>query len=174
MAAIVGGLATDNDARRLQAAGIQAVQISTGTACHLDAAMVARSIADLDLEAIDLLAIENVGNLVCPAAFDLGETLRVVLMSATEGEDKPLKYPTAFKWADGVLLNKLDLEKAVEFNRDRTLSNIHRIAPQSRVFEISARTGQGIAAWMAFFRSRVDELAGAKRDRVIPIPQTSF
>ncbi|MEO0853278.1 MAG: hydrogenase nickel incorporation protein HypB, partial [Cyanobacteria bacterium J06648_11] len=155
VAAIVGDLATDNDARRLQSAGIQSIQIATGTACHLDAVMVARAIAEIDLAGIDLLIIENVGNLVCPAAFDLGETLRVVLMSVTEGEDKPLKYPTTFKWADAVVVNKLDLEQAVEFDRDRALSNIHRIAPQARVFEFSARTGTGVAAWTTFLRSRV-------------------
>lgn len=160
VAAIVGDLATANDAHRLQAAGIPAVQIATGTACHLDAAMVANAIADLDLAAIDLLTIENVGNLVCPAAFDLGETLRVVLMSVTEGEDKPLKYPTAFKWADVVIVNKLDLAPAVEFDRDRALHNIHRIAPQAEIFELSARTGMGVAAWTTYVRSLVSSRIG--------------
>lgn len=166
MAAIVGDLATDNDARRLREVGIQAVQISTGTACHLDAAMVAKAIADLDLAAIDLLVIENVGNLVCPVAFDLGESLRVVVMSVTEGEDKPLKYPTAFKWADSVILNKLDIGKAVGFDRELALSNIHRIAPQTHIFEISARTGTGVATWMNHLHSRV--AASETRDRAGP------
>jgi len=144
---VVGDLATDNDARRLQAAGVPAVQITTGTVCHLDAEMVAGAIARLPLDQVDVLCIENVGNLVCPAAFDLGEGLRVVLMSVTEGEDKPLKYPTIFRDAGVVLLTKMDLAEAAGFDRDAALRNIRRAAPEAAILEVSARTGEGMQAW---------------------------
>ena len=147
LAVVVGDLATDNDARRLQAAGVPAVQITTGTVCHLDAEMVAGAIARLPLDQVDVLVIENVGNLVCPAAFDLGEGLRVVLMAVTEGEDKPLKYPTIFRDAGVVLLTKTDIAEAAGFDRDTTLRNIRRAAPGATIHEVSARTGQGMQAW---------------------------
>lgn len=147
---IVGDLATQNDAERLREAGAPVVQIETGGVCHLEAAMVARAAALLDLEALDLLFIENVGNLVCPAAYDLGEHLRVVLFSTTEGEDKPLKYPTMFKTAQVVLLTKVDLSQAVGFDREAALENLRRVNPKAQVLEVSARTGQGLDAWYAF------------------------
>jgi hydrogenase nickel incorporation protein HypB len=147
LAVIVGDLATDNDARRLEAAGVSAVQITTGQACHLEAAMVARALELLPLpvEELDLLVIENVGNLVCPAAYDLGESLRVVLLSVTEGEDKPLKYPATFHSADLVLISKGDLVEAVGFDREHARRHIGRVAPRARILEVSARSGQGIA-----------------------------
>jgi len=144
---VVGDLATDNDARRLQAAGVPAIQITTGTVCHLDAEMVAGAVARLPLDQVDILVIENVGNLVCPAAFDLGEDMRVVLMSVTEGEDKPLKYPTIFRDAGVVLLTKTDIAEAAGFDRDAALRNIRRAAPGAVILEVSARTGQGMPAW---------------------------
>jgi hydrogenase nickel incorporation protein HypB len=144
---VVGDLATDNDARRLHAAGVPAVQITTGTVCHLDAEMVAGAIARLPLDQVDVLIIENVGNLVWPAAFDLGESLRVVLMSVTEGEDKPLKYPTIFRDAGVVLLTKTDLAEAAGFDRESALHNIRRAASEATVLEVSARTGRGMQAW---------------------------
>lgn len=147
---IVGDLATENDANRLRAAGIPVVQITTGTVCHLEAAMVARAMARLELDALDLLIIENVGNLVCPAAYDLGETLRVVLLSVTEGEDKPLKYPTAFHSAQVTLVTKTDLATAAGFDRDQALANLRRISHHARLFELSARTGEGIEDWCGF------------------------
>ncbi len=147
MAVIVGDLATDHDARRLQAAGVLAVQITTGQACHLEAAMVERALAALPepLAAFDLLVIENVGNLVCPAAYDLGESLRVVLLSVTEGEDKPLKYPATFQSADLVVISKLDLLAASGFDLPHARHHIARVAPRARIAEVSARSGQGIA-----------------------------
>jgi hydrogenase nickel incorporation protein HypB len=154
-AVIVGDLATDNDARRLRRSGAPAVQITTGTVCHLDAAMIGRGCAELDLAALDLLIVENVGNLVCPANYDLGESMRVVLFSVTEGEDKPLKYPTIFKSADVVLLSKTDLAEATGFNRLAALENIRRIAPQALVYELSARSGTGLAAWYDFLLQRM-------------------
>jgi hydrogenase nickel incorporation protein HypB len=147
MGVIVGDLETDNDAQRLRQAGAPAIQITTGHACHLEAEMVARAMSQLDLDALDLLVIENVGNLVCPAAYDLGETLRVVLLSVTEGEDKPLKYPTMFKTADVILLTKIDIADAVGFNRELAIANIQRVAPQAQIFEISARRGDNLDAW---------------------------
>jgi hydrogenase nickel incorporation protein HypB len=155
---IVGDLATENDAQRLRAAGATALQITTGTACHLEADMVAHAVSHLDINNLDLLVIENVGNLVCPAAYDLGETLRVVLLSVTEGEDKPLKYPTAFQSADVVLLSKVDLAEAVGFDQVTAIANIRRMAPQSEIFEVSARTGEGIDAWLIYLESQYRRL----------------
>lgn len=144
---IVGDLATDNDAQKLRAAGAPVIQITTGTMCHLEASMVARALKQLPLDGLKLLIIENVGNLVCPASYDLGEDLRVVLFSVTEGEDKPLKYPPMFQAADAVVISKIDLASACEFARDQALVNLRRIAPTARVFETSAKTGQGLEAW---------------------------
>ncbi len=143
---IVGDLATDNDAQRLQAAGARAVQIRTGDLCHLDAALVDQAFAQLDCRGLDLLVIENVGNLVCPAAFDLGEQRRVAVLSVTEGEDKPLKYPALFKSADAVVINKCDLAEATGFDRRSAIANLQAIAPQAELFELSARTAEGIDA----------------------------
>lgn len=140
-AVVVGDLETDNDAQRLRETGAQVVQITTGSVCHLEADMVAKAIAKINLEGIKLLIIENVGNLVCPAAYDLGENLRVVLLSVTEGEDKPLKYPTMFKTADIVIVNKLDIAEAVGFNRELAIANIKQVSPQANIIEVSARTG---------------------------------
>jgi hydrogenase nickel incorporation protein HypB len=147
MSVIVGDLATDNDAQRLRAAGTTAVQITTGTACHLEADMVAQAMSQLDWQGLNLLVIENVGNLVCPASYDLGESIRVVLLSVTEGEDKPLKYPTMFKTADVVLISKVDVAEAVGCDLDLAIDNIRRVAPQAQLFQISARTGVGLADW---------------------------
>ena len=155
LAALVGDLATDNDAQRLRRAGLPAVQITTGQACHLEAAMVHRGLESLaaaghPLEALDLLLIENVGNLVCPAAFDLGEDLRLVLLAVTEGEDKPLKYPATFHSADLVVISKSDLAEAVGFDRALAHRNVRQVAPAARILEVSARRDTGLAAlWQA-------------------------
>lgn len=141
---IVGDLETDNDARRLRETGAPVVQVSTGTLCHLDAEMVARSCGELDMRALDLLFVENVGNLVCPATFDLGEDLRLTVLSVTEGEDKPLKYPPAFRFADIVVISKIDLAEACEFDRELALQNIRSINPDARILEVSAKKGTGI------------------------------
>ncbi len=144
---IVGDLATDNDAQRLRASGAPVVQITTGTMCHLEADMIGRALKRLALDGLQLLIIENVGNLVCPASYDLGEDLRIVLFSVTEGEDKPLKYPPMFQAADAIVISKVDLAQACEFNRDQALASIRRIAPKARVFETSAKTGIGMEEW---------------------------
>jgi hydrogenase nickel incorporation protein HypB len=151
LAVIVGDLATDNDARRLQAAGVPAVQITTGQACHLEAPQVVEGLHRLShrgiaLAQLDLLVIENVGNLVCPGAYDLGESLRVVLLSTTEGEDKPLKYAPIFHGADLVLITKSDLAEAVDFDRAAAHAAIARVAPHAQVLETSARSGAGLDA----------------------------
>jgi hydrogenase nickel incorporation protein HypB len=148
VAALVGDLATDNDAQRLARSGAPVRQITTGTVCHLDAEMLDRSLADWDLAALDFLFIENVGNLVCPASYDLGEHLRAVLLSVTEGEDKPLKYPTIFNGADLALLTKIDLADAVGFDRAEVLNNLREVRPGLEVIETSARTGAGMAEWL--------------------------
>ena len=151
---IVGDLATDNDAARLRSAGIPVVQITTGTVCHLDADMVSKAAAQLDLEKLDVLVIENVGNLVCPADYDLGEDLRVVLLSTTEGEDKPLKYPPMFHSASVAIVTKSDLAAAAGFNRDQTLANLKRVSHHAQVFEVSAQTGAGMNEWIDFLMQR--------------------
>jgi hydrogenase nickel incorporation protein HypB len=152
---IVGDLATENDARRLRQSGAPVVQVTTGTLCHLEAEMVAEAMKQFDLRNLDLLIIENVGNLVCPASFDLGESLRVALLSTTEGEDKPSKYPPIFHNADAVVLTKTDLAEAVEFDRALALSNLRRASPRATLFETSAKTGAGLEVWC-------DYLAGLK------------
>jgi hydrogenase nickel incorporation protein HypB len=152
---IVGDLATDHDAQRLESRKIPAVQITTGNACHLEANMVTKAAHKLDLDRLDLLMIENVGNLVCPAAYDLGEDLRIVLLSVTEGEDKPLKYPIMFKSAQTVIINKIDLAEAVDFERDKAIANIQKIAPQAQIFEVSAKTGQGIKALLTYLSNQL-------------------
>lgn len=147
MGVIVGDLATDNDAERLSRADIPVVQITTGTMCHLDARMIAEAMKEMPLDDLDVLIIENVGNLVCPASYDLGEGARVVLLSVTEGEDKPLKYPPMFHSADVALVTKSDLADAVDFNRDAALAALNKVAHHARVMEVSSKTGEGMEAW---------------------------
>jgi hydrogenase nickel incorporation protein HypB len=151
---IVGDLATDNDASRLRAAGVPVVQITTGTACHLEAEMVARAMAQLDLDNLDVLIIENVGNLVCPASYDLGEALRVVLLSVTEGEDKPLKYPPVFFSAGVVVVSKIDLAAAVEYPREKAREILRQASPGAEIFEVSSKTGAGMEAWLRFLNKQ--------------------
>jgi hydrogenase nickel incorporation protein HypB len=147
---IVGDLATDNDAAQLRGAGIPVVQITTGTVCHLDAGMVSQAADQLDLDNLDVLVIENVGNLVCPADYDLGEDLRVVLLSTTEGEDKPLKYPPMFHSANVAIVTKSDLASAAGFNRELALANLRRVSHHAQIFELSAKAGEGMQAWLEF------------------------
>jgi hydrogenase nickel incorporation protein HypB len=148
VAALVGDLATENDARLLAASGAPVRQITTGTLCHLEAEMVERHLDGWALAALDFLFIENVGNLVCPSSYDLGENLRAVLLSTTEGEDKPAKYPTIFNTADLCLITKVDLAEAVGFDRARALTAIEDVRPGMPVLEVSARTGEGMVAWL--------------------------
>lgn len=148
IAVIEGDQQTDNDAARIRAAGAPAVQINTGKGCHLDASMVGQAMQQLHLQDNSLLLIENVGNLVCPASFDLGEAHKVVILSVTEGEDKPLKYPDMFRAADLMLLNKCDLLPYLEFDVDLAIEYALRINPKLKVIRISASSGEGMAEWL--------------------------
>ena len=148
VAALVGDLATERDAERLARAGVPVRQIVTGTVCHLEAEMVSRALEGWRLDELDLLFVENVGNLVCPSSYDLGEGLRVVLHAVTEGEDKPLKYPTIFNSADLAVVTKIDLADAVGFDREEAHRNIRAVRPEARILETSARTGAGMDDWL--------------------------
>ena len=153
VAALVGDLETDNDARRLAASGAPVRQINTHGICHLEAEMVGKHLEGwpgVELDRLDYLFIENVGNLVCPSSYDLGERIRVALLSVTEGEDKPLKYPTLFNSADAAVITKTDIAEAVGFDREAALRNIRAIRPDIRIFETSAKTGTGMDAWLAY------------------------
>lgn len=154
VAALVGDLATENDAKRLAESGAPVKQIITGTVCHLEAEMVENAMADWDLGSIDILFIENVGNLVCPASYDLGEDLRVVLFSTTEGEDKPLKYPTIFNTADVALITKSDLAEVVGFDRKAAHESILNVRPGMQIMELSSRSGEGMDAWLKLIGDR--------------------
>lgn len=153
IAALVGDLATENDAARLGRACPQVRQITTGTVCHLDAMMIDKALEGWELADLDFLFIENVGNLVCPSSYDLGEQMRVVLLAATEGEDKPLKYPTIFNTADVALITKIDLAQAVEFDREAAHRSIHAVAPGMKILEVSAKTGEGMDGTEGFFEA---------------------
>jgi hydrogenase nickel incorporation protein HypB len=155
VAALVGDQATDNDARRLQQSGAPVKQITTGAECRLDAQMITDALASFDVGDPDVLAIENVGNLICPAEYDLGEDLRVVVFSVTEGEDKPLKYPLAFTTAHVAVLSKIDLADATRFDRAAAIENIRRVHPELPVIELSARTGNGVREWIDFVDAKV-------------------
>jgi hydrogenase nickel incorporation protein HypB len=150
VAALVGDLATDNDAARLARAQVPVKQITTGTLCHLEAAMVRQAVDGWELDQLDFLFIENVGNLVCPASYDVGEDLRVVLLSVTEGEDKPLKYPTIFNTADLAVLTKMDLAQAVEFDLAAARSNVERVRPGIPLLNVSSKNGAGMSEWLRF------------------------
>lgn len=148
VAAVVGDLETDNDARRLAATGAPVRQIMTHGLCHLEAAMVREHLAGWNLAALDYLFIENVGNLVCPTSWDLGESLRVALLSVTEGEDKPLKYPGLFNTSDVAVLTKIDLAGACEFDRATAIAAIHAVRPGMAIVDTSSKTGVGIDDWL--------------------------
>ena len=158
VAALVGDLATENDAIRLARSQAPVRQITTGTLCHLEAAMVQKSLEGWELADLDFLFIENVGNLVCPSSYDLGENLRLVLLSVTEGEDKPLKYPTIFHSADVAILTKMDLAQIVEFDLAGASANIQAVRPRMTVFNVSAKSGVGMNEFLNFLEARLDEL----------------
>lgn len=158
VAALVGDLATENDAARLARSGAPVKQITTGTVCHLDAAMIERAISDWPLTELDYLFIENVGNLVCPSSFDLGEELRLVLVSTTEGEDKPLKYPTIFNTADAAIITKMDMAEAAGIDLELLVRNIHGVRPGMPAMKVSARSGLGIGDLEQFLTSTNAEL----------------
>jgi hydrogenase nickel incorporation protein HypB len=157
VAALVGDLETDNDGRRLATTGVPVKQIQTAGNCHLEAQMIQNFIADWNMKMFDFLFIENVGNLVCPSSYDLGEALRVVLLSTTEGEDKPLKYPPMFNSSDVAVITKIDLAEAVEFDRETARTNLSRIHPNIPIFEVSAKRDMGMDAWLDFVVHRYEE-----------------
>ncbi len=157
VAALVGDLETDNDARRLRTSGAPVRQINTHGICHLDAEMIGKHIQDWEgvaLGGLDYLFIENVGNLVCPSSYDLGEAIRVVLLSVTEGEDKPLKYPTMFNSADAAVITKMDLAVPCGFDRWVALKNINEIRPGIRIFETSVKSGVGLEEWLEYLEEK--------------------
>jgi hydrogenase nickel incorporation protein HypB len=161
VAALVGDLATENDALRLARSQAPVKQITTGTLCHLEAAMVEKALGEWDLNQLDFLFIENVGNLVCPSSYDLGESVRLVLISVTEGEDKPLKYPTIFNSADVAVVTKMDLAAAVEFDWPTAYGNIQAVRPGMPVFKLSAKSGEGIEEYLSFLKTRLNEARAA-------------
>jgi hydrogenase nickel incorporation protein HypB len=151
---IAGDLETERDADRLRAVGVPAAAITTGSACHLDAEMVHRSLHGFPWKELDYLFVENVGNLVCPAIYDLGQAVKVVALSVAEGEDKPLKYPVMFRTADLVLLTKVDLLPHLDFEVGAVRDALARVMPRPEMLEVSARTGEGVAAWLAWLEGR--------------------
>ena len=157
---IEGDQATVNDAERIRATGCRAIQINTGTGCHLEADMLARGLAQLNPPRDSVVMIENVGNLVCPALFDLGERAKVVILSVTEGEDKPVKYPHMFKASSVMLLNKIDLLPYLKFDVERCIAYARQVNPAIQVFRVSAETGEGMAAWYGWLRSQLGEQRG--------------
>jgi hydrogenase nickel incorporation protein HypB len=157
VAALVGDLATDNDAARLARSQAPVRQITTGTLCHLEAAMVQNALDGWNLSNLDFLFIENVGNLVCPSSYDLGEAMRMVLLSVTEGEDKPLKYPTIFNSADVAIVTKVDLADAVEFDWNAASRNIQAVRPGMQMFKLSAKSGESVGEFLKFLAARLAE-----------------
>ena len=162
LAVIEGDQQTENDAARIRATGAPAIQINTGKGCHLDAQMVGQAMRQMELQDGSLLLIENVGNLVCPASFDLGEAHKVVILSVTEGEDKPLKYPDMFRAADLMLLNKCDLLPYLVFDADLAIEYAHRINPKLQVIRISATSGEGMPEWLEWIKNGCRNAVAAK------------
>ncbi|SEF44377.1 Hydrogenase nickel incorporation protein HypB [Bryocella elongata] len=156
LAVIEGDLQTDLDAQRIEALGVRAYQITTGTVCHLDARMVARALDAFPISGLDLLVVENVGNLICPASFDLGEGLRVVVCSVAEGAEKPKKYPVMFNKANVVLINKIDLAAASGADLNELMTNVRDVNPDATIFALSSRTGEGMGAWIHWLQQAVE------------------
>ncbi|HVI09501.1 MAG TPA: hydrogenase nickel incorporation protein HypB [Candidatus Binatia bacterium] len=162
VAVLTGDIQTDNDAARLRRFGFPVKQITTGGTCHLDARMIERHLADWRLEDLDLLLIENVGNLVCPASYDLGEAAKIVLLSVTEGEDKPLKYPSIFFKSDLLVLTKVDLLPYLRFDIECAAENARKVHPEMEIVKVSSQTGRGLREWLAWLnrqREAVHSLA---------------
>jgi len=158
VALIAGDVQTENDANRLRKAGGSRVRaLETGGSCHLDAKMIDRVLADFDLAGVHLLFIENVGNLVCPSGFDLGEDMKIVLLSTTEGDDKPLKYPAMFRRSSVLVINKIDLLGTSDFELATVKKNARLVNPDLKIFEVSCRTGEGLQSWFAWLRSVVEQ-----------------
>ena len=161
IAVIEGDIASKVDAEKVKAHGIPAVQINTGGACHLEADMISRALDALSLDDLDLVIVENVGNLVCPTEFDLGQGSRIVILSVPEGHDKPLKYPGIFAQADAVLLNKVDAISFFDFDEDEFVESVRRLNGSAPIFRMSAKTGEGVAEWAEWLAARVAEARAA-------------
>lgn len=157
IAVIEGDIASKVDAEKIQEHGVEAVQINTGGACHLDGNMIQNALAVLDLDSIDLLVVENVGNLVCPAEFDLGQSMKLVISSVPEGDDKPLKYPVIFTEADAIVLNKIDMLEATDFSEEAFANGVRRLNPRAPILAISATKGSGVDAWAAWLLERIQQ-----------------
>ena len=155
IAVIEGDIASSVDSEKIKAQGIAAVQINTGGACHLESDMIRRAVDVLDLDKLDLIIIENVGNLVCPTDFDLGENMKAMILSVPEGDDKPLKYPLMFSICDVVLINKIDAKSVFDFDDDAVVERIKKLNPKAEIFFISAKTGEGVDAWCDWLRKQV-------------------
>ncbi len=155
IAVIEGDIASNVDAEKIKACGIAAVQINTGGACHLESAMIKRAVTVLDLERLDLIIIENVGNLVCPTDFDLGENAKVMILSVPEGDDKPLKYPGVFQVSSAVVLNKVDTMPMFDFDEDAFEQSVHQLNPQAPIFPLSATSGEGIDRWASWLAEQI-------------------
>ena len=164
MAVIEGDLQTDNDARRIAASGAQVVQINTEGGCHLETSMITDAMKSLDLDGVDILFIENVGNLVCPVEFDLGEDAKVAVLSVTEGDDKPEKYPLLFKLASAMVLNKIDLLPYVDFNAEAARAHARRHNGELKIFDVSCTKGDGLDAWYGWLR----DMRAARRKAAVP------
>jgi len=157
VAVLTGDIQTENDARRLSQYGFPTRQITTGGTCHLDAKMIDKHLVDFDLTSLDMLLVENVGNLVCPSSYDLGEHAKIVLLSVTEGEDKPLKYPSIFAKSELCVINKIDLLPYVPFDLEQARENAQRVHPGIRIIEVSCTTGEGINEWMTWLQERREQ-----------------
>ena len=156
-AVIEGDIAGSIDAERMEAIGVPVVQINTDGACHLDAAMIAAAVGEMDLSEIDVLFVENVGNLVCTAGFDLGEHLRIIVLSTSEGDDKAVKYPAIFQGSDALMITKIDLAPYLNFSVERITADLKRLAPESPVYQVSAMKGDGMAAAAAWLTAKIAE-----------------
>lgn len=164
IAVIEGDIASRVDAEKIAEHGIPAVQINTGGACHLESAMIQRAVDQLDLDALDLVIVENVGNLVCPTEFDLGEHAKVMILSVPEGHDKPYKYPGIFEISEAVILNKYDTLPVFDFDEAEFRSVVARLNPRAPIFPMSAKTGEGVAAWADWLAARIDDAKGGRDD----------
>ncbi|MDR3315063.1 MAG: hydrogenase nickel incorporation protein HypB [Coriobacteriales bacterium] len=160
IAVIEGDIASDVDSQKIKAQGIPAVQINTGGACHLESAMIQRALAALDLETLDLIIIENVGNLVCPTDFYLGENAKIMILSIPEGDDKPLKYPGIFQASRAIILNKVDTAAVFDFDTAAFYESVERLNPTAPIFPISATTGQGVDDWVAWLTAQIEKEYG--------------
>ncbi|MEG0306379.1 MAG: hydrogenase nickel incorporation protein HypB [Clostridium sp.] len=157
MAVIEGDLYTSKDGERIEKHNVKVVQVNTGGGCHLEASMVERALKDIDKEGLDFLVIENVGNLVCPASYDLGEDMKVVVMSVTEGNDKPLKYPSMFQRSSVVILNKIDMIHLTDFNKEEFYRDVNSLNKDIKVVEISCREDKGLGELTGYFTSKIEE-----------------